>query len=184
MAVTLPTSIVESLDALWANLSDFAHVLHYTNKSAFHITLAFLGNVSEDDEEVMSAALKSACSGFGHLSLAVGQGGSFPEDEAARLLWLRVEGQVNRLRDLQQLVEATLTTQSVDLGTRPFSPHVSIARVSRTATIVDRRRLTQLASKLDGYDAGLFDIDKIVVLASNLSPKGTLYTPISEIPLI
>ena len=114
MAIRLPTPIVDRLDSLWTTLSDFADVLHYTNKTAFHVTLAFLENVSADDEEVISTALKSACTGFGQLSLAVGQGGSFPENEAAQVLHLRVEGQVNRLRDLQALVEATLETQSVD----------------------------------------------------------------------
>lgn len=183
VAIRLPPCVVERLTLLRTELRDFDDVLHYTEKTGLHITLAFLGDISDDDEEILSTALKSACTDFGRLSLAIGGGGSFPENDAAQVLWLRVEGQVNRLRDLHKLVLATLEAQSVPLGNRPFSPHVSIARVSRTANIVDRRRLTGIASKIDGYDAGIFDVHEIVVLASNLVPKGAIYTPVSEIPL-
>ena len=63
---------------------------------------------------------------------------------------------------------------------RPFAPHVTLARVR------EPQRAPMLAEALGRESARSFGaplIDGIVLVRSDLSPKGARYTPLAEIPL-
>ena len=90
---------------------------------------------------------------------------------------------MRRVVELQEIVVRELGGLGLRLDRRPFSPHVTIARVSRRAGNEERRRVAQVAAELDGYDTGSFQVSEIAVMASDLQPTGAVYTPIAEIPL-
>ena len=183
VAIRLPPPIVSGLDIIRGRLAEFDSIPRYPDVTGFHITLAFLGEMPDGGEEMVEGGLRSACAGFGEFGLALGAGGSFPEGEAARVISLRVEGQVRQVGELQKVVVKELSDLGVRLDKRPFSPHVTLARVSRRASAEERRRVAEVAAKIDGYDTGSFQVTEIAVMASDLQPTGAVYTPIAEIPL-
>lgn len=183
VAIRLPDATVNGLEPVRDRLREFDEILRYPHPSGLHITLAFLGEQDEGTPEVIEAGLRVACADFGRFKLDLGTGGSLPEGRPARILSLRIEGEIRRIRELQGVVVKNLRQLGFQLDDRPFSPHLTIARVSRRAPAEQRRRLTEIATGFDGYDAGTFEVSAVTVMASNLMPTGAVYTPLAEIPL-
>jgi 2'-5' RNA ligase len=183
VAIRLPEAVVSGLKHVRGRLGEFDGILRYPGVTGFHLTLAFLGELPEGGDEMVESGLRSACAGFGSFALALGAGGSFPEGGEARVIWLGVEGELRRASDLQKIVVKELGDLGLRMDKRPFSPHVTIARVTRKAGEEDRRRVAEVAAEIDGYDTGTFRVTDISVMASDLQPTGAVYTPIAEIPL-
>jgi RNA 2',3'-cyclic 3'-phosphodiesterase len=183
VAIKLPEPVIQGLETVRGGLHEFDDVLRYPDPTGHHITLAFLGEQEAVMPEVIEAGLRAACAGFGAFNLDLGAGGSFPEGRAARLIWLRVEGEVRRIHALQEMVVAELRQLGLRLEERPFSPHVTLARVKRHATDQQRGHLREVAAGLDGYDLGSFTVSEVAIMASTLLPTGAVHTPLAEIPL-
>ena len=182
-AIRLPESVIQGLETVRGRLREFDDAVRLPDASSLHITLAFFGEQDQVIPEDIEARLRVACAGFGGFSLDLGCGGSFPEGRAARLIWLRIEGEVRRIHALQEVVVAELRQLGLRFEERPFSPHVTLARVARHATESQCQRLQKVAVGLDGYDVGNFPVSEISILASTLLPTGVVYTPLAEIPL-
>ena len=183
VAIKLPEPVIQGLETVRGGLHEFDDVLRYPNPTGYHITLAFLGEQDAVMPEAIEAGLRTAAAGFGAFNLDLGAGGSFPEGHPARLVWLRVEGEVRRIHALQELIAAELRQLGLRLEERPFSPHVTLARVARHATDPQRRRLREIAAGLDGYDVGSFTVREVSIMASTLLPTGAVHTPLAGIPL-
>lgn len=93
-----------------------------------HLTLAFLGDTDEVDVPRVEDALLEAALGVGPLDLTAAGLGAFPDLERARVLWAGVEGDVDRLRDLQARLVASLSAAGFPLEDRGYSPHITLAR--------------------------------------------------------
>ncbi len=183
IAIKLPDTVIQGLETVRDRLRELGDAVRFPDASSFHITLAFLGEQDEAMPEVIESGLRAACADFGPFNLDLGAGGSFPEGRSARIIWLRVEGEVRRINRLQELILTELRQLGLRLEERPFSPHVTLARVARHATNAQRRRLQELAVELDGYDVGAFPVSEVSIMASTLLPTGAVYTPLAEIPL-
>jgi 2'-5' RNA ligase len=144
-----------------------------------HLSLRFLGEIPAE------LALRSA--------EAVGlqwKPPPAPSFEVERLLWLphpdrpRVLAAVLReragyLRLIFGELQAILAGEGIAPETRPFLPHLTLARMSGTATEAERGALVREAG--GGFPA--FLPERLVLYRSDLAPSGARYTPLREIPL-
>ncbi|WP_145320606.1 MULTISPECIES: RNA 2',3'-cyclic phosphodiesterase [Paenibacillus] len=128
VAIRLPAAVQQSLqmDArLVQNKLDFRK---WTDHRDYHITLQFLGDTLVSDIGHLRKALRSATSGFQPFELQLSNWGTFGLEEAPKVLWKGVSGEVERLFSLQkQIVQAT-STLGYEAELRPYSPHITIAR--------------------------------------------------------
>ncbi|WP_458125659.1 RNA 2',3'-cyclic phosphodiesterase [Paenibacillus sp. Z3-2] len=128
VAIRLPAAVQQSLqmDArLVQNKLDFRK---WTDHRDYHITLQFLGDTLVSDIGHLRKALRSATSGVQPFELQLSNWGTFGLEEAPKVLWKGVSGEVERLFSLQkQIVQAT-STLGYEAELRPYSPHITIAR--------------------------------------------------------
>jgi 2'-5' RNA ligase len=90
-----------------------------------HLTLRFLGEVQESTATVLEAQLAATEARSFDLELAtVGTFGG----RRARVVWLRVGGDLGRLRELAGAVEAVCQAAGAEPERRPFRPHLTVAR--------------------------------------------------------
>src|SRR5262245_2993790 len=69
-----------------------------------HVTLQFLGNVMAAHVAALTVALSRAIMPRRAFLLRAGNVGAFPTNEAPRVLWLDVQGEVDRLMAVQRAV--------------------------------------------------------------------------------
>ncbi|MGO4730809.1 RNA 2',3'-cyclic phosphodiesterase [Paenibacillus sp. 2KB_22] len=128
VAIRLPVAVQQSLqmDArLVQNKLDFRK---WTDHRDYHITLQFLGDTLVSDIGHLRKALRSVADEFHAFELQLSDWGTFGLEEAPKVLWKGVSGEVDRLISLQkQIVQAT-SSLGFEAELRPYSPHITIAR--------------------------------------------------------
>src|SRR5262245_7166803 len=147
----------------------------------------FLGPTPEDAVESIGAALRSAAAGQGRLRLRTGRSGVFPSPHAPRVLWLGLDGDLDRLGRLQRRVEtaiAPLGYPDPQAGTpaRPFSPHLTLGRLRPEASQAERAAVGLAVAALSP-GAVPFEVGDVSLMLSELSPRGARYSRLLNVPL-
>ena len=183
VAVELPgevkaefTRIVSAIDALGVR------GVRTVRPNGIHLTLKFLGDVNVELVPEIQSAMAATASQATPFGLSLGDAGVFPNPGAARVLWVGVEGDIERLNRLQERVERSLT----DLGFRPerrrFNPHITAGRIRDGVSRADRRRVTDALFSHE-YARPPFRVESVSLIQSILRPDGAIYEPIHAVGL-
>lgn len=121
VAITLPREIKAEL----STLCDGIPGAKWTREAQFHLTLRFIGEVNAGQQAAIHAALSTIRSAPFMMTLkGVGQ---FPPRGKPRILWVGVSAP-DTLPQLAEQVKTVLSGMDVPLDSRPFSPHITLAR--------------------------------------------------------
>jgi 2'-5' RNA ligase len=94
----------------------------------WHITVRFLGDVSDGQQDRLSFALSDISMGDSFDVTLEGLG-AFPNARFASVLWAGVGRGEERLEALAATVDERLTIAGFDVNERPYVPHLSLARI-------------------------------------------------------
>jgi RNA 2',3'-cyclic 3'-phosphodiesterase len=126
VALMPPGEVVEELKAGTAVLRQLAPGLRWTRPEQWHVTLAFLGEVSEHVIDELIRRLSRAATRHQPLSLSLGGGGRFGH----QVLWTRVLGDRDALCRLADSVRAAARRSRLPMEQRPYHPHLTLARAA------------------------------------------------------
>jgi 2'-5' RNA ligase len=141
-----------------------------------HLTLKFFGNVPTPDLTRISDAAARAAQQFSPFQIRIGGTGVFPRRSRPQVLWVGVEDSSGRLSDLQQQLEGEFALEGFAKEDRGYRPHLTIARLRRPE---DARQLAE-AHIQQKFSFVEVPVNEFVLFRSELSPKGSRYTPISN----
>jgi 2'-5' RNA ligase len=172
VALELPDQVREALLAWRAPLLRASDELRAVAPEALHVTLAFLGWKPEDDIAPLSELVEaSAADVAGVAGLALGEALWLPR-RRPRVLAVTLEDRHGQLAALQErLVERLAADGWYEPETRPYLPHVTVARV--------RARGAVHACEVPVPPQLAFDGAAIVLYRSRLSAAGARYEPLS-----
>lgn len=94
----------------------------------YHITLQYLGACKLSLVEQVKQELAKIASEFASFELRLSGLGTFGRREQPRILWAGVEGDLDALHKLQQRVVSGMQILGFLPESRPYRPHVTIAR--------------------------------------------------------
>ncbi|MEH3078273.1 MAG: RNA 2',3'-cyclic phosphodiesterase [Quadrisphaera sp.] len=133
----------------WAPVADAVTELgqvpgvRWSPPTRWHVTLAFLGELDDDDARRLAPPLRSAVAAAGPVRLRLAGTGTF----GTSVLWAGVAGDVERLSSLAAGVVEAARAAGVGLEERPYQPHVTLARAAGRGGAGALRQLAdQLAS--------------------------------------
>jgi 2'-5' RNA ligase len=180
VALTPPAEVVEALRTTTAALRELAPQLatqlRWTRPEQWHLTLVFLGEVSDEVVGELSRRLRRAAARHPPLSLSLGGGGRFGH----RVLWTGVQGDRDGLRRLAGSAAAAARRSRLPVEDRPYRPHLTLARAAGEA---DLRPLVQ---RLASWQGSPWVATQLELVRSRLgaAPDGSaLHEPISGWPL-
>src|SRR5688572_27680231 len=141
-----------------------------------HITLRFIGHVAEEEHaaailQVLRSPLDQA-----PFDLTVAGVGTFPPKGSPRVVWAGVAGARDRLVALEEVVSGRLAGVGVPRDARPFSPHLTLARVREAGGLRSRALLEGLGDTV----LGVTRVDTITLFESRLSSQGPRYQPLQR----
>ena len=144
--------------------------------SQLHCTIRFIGEVDgclyndirDQLQTLMSPPVRISIEGVGH----------FPPRGAPRVLWAGIEP-TDELNLLRNRVNRILKQCSVLPEKRKFHPHVTLARLNNCSPSRVARFLTDTCS----LEIPPFNVNRLSLLSSILSPKGAIHTIEQEYPL-
>lgn len=145
----------------------------------WHVTLAFLGDQSEDVLEQLHERLSDlAFREFGMRVAGVDLfGGRNPS-----LLYAGVE-RSDELITLRKKVRAAARSAEIDLPRERFRPHVTLARFRKRLTMLETQRIAGVLEAWGDIDAGTLLVGQITLFRSHLGREGPVYEPLAEYPL-
>ena len=154
-----------------------AHGVRWVEQENLHLTLAFVGEVDQRRmAELEDAVYQAAEAESSPLYLRAQGVGAFPDEEAARVVWAGVDGEVPRLIALRERLVAGLKRAGFEVDQKRFHPHITLARFRWPQPLPAR------LARLQEY--GEWHASEIQVIESHLHPAGPRYVVRADVPLV
>jgi RNA 2',3'-cyclic 3'-phosphodiesterase len=173
LAVFPPPEVQRRAFALEESLRRPNDGVSWVKLENLHYTLRFIGEVGEDGARRIGEAAQAAVAGHRAFAAALGGLGAFPNARRARVIWISLAEGAAELVTVAKSLESALRTRGFEPADHPFSAHLTLGRV-RMPSEDWTDRLAALGAP-EGA-AGRFTVDRIRVVESKLSPKGSTYT--------
>jgi RNA 2',3'-cyclic 3'-phosphodiesterase len=172
VALNLPPSVRDALWAATARVRDLELPVKWVRGEGVHLTLKFLGDVADEREAELVAALTRAAAGARALSLALGGFGVFPDFRRPRVVWVGIAPEPG-LEILQHRVEQEFSPLGFPTEARPFRPHLTLGRAARDGR---PRDFTGLEAALGGLEfAETAVVSALDLMQSTLQSGGAVY---------
>jgi 2'-5' RNA ligase len=155
-----------------AGLREAGFPIRWVQPENVHLTLKFLGEVTEEGVREVCAAADSAAAGVPPFEMAVGHFGAFPSLRRPQVVWVGVELE-STLQSLQASLEEALAQLGYPREARPFRPHLTLGRARKHLSPNELRGLADLLQSVEYRDA--FQIRSLDVMRSRLKPTGAIY---------
>ena len=141
-----------------------------------HLTLAFLGDVGDERVAGLTRALGQVSAA--PFRLRFDRLGCFPSCARPRVLWvgLKPEPLLISLADrLREILRAGDITQEE----RPFSPHITLARLKLPAA----RECRSFLNQSPALECPAVPVVEFILFESRLTAAGAIHTPLKRFPL-
>jgi 2'-5' RNA ligase len=152
----------------------------WVDAANLHITLWFIGEVKAERAAAVTSVLQADFT-TPAFDLGVRGAGAFPPSGRPRVFWIGVTEGREPIGRLYGEVKARLVPLGFEAETRPYSPHVTIARVKDVAP--GAARVVSQALAAVPADGGSCRVKAVTLFRSRPSPHGSSYEPLLRVPL-
>ncbi len=187
IALKLNEALQRFLGEIISQISQELPDLRWVDPHGIHLTLAFLGELRDEQlVEVIHAAEEAAqkASPFEYRLKGLGIFGS---PRHPRVIWMGVEDlpsgkvQGSPLQQVHHVLSRELELRGFEAEKRPFSPHLTLARIKQQLSPDTQQRLQRvLHSRLAGSSSAVYQVNNLCVMKSELSRAGAKYTCLKE----
>ncbi|MCI0456491.1 MAG: RNA 2',3'-cyclic phosphodiesterase [Gemmataceae bacterium] len=181
IAVDIGKAIRDRAVALQETLTRTGTDVKWVEPENLHVTLLFLGEVDERAVPDVCRVVADGCRQQVTFLVSVEKVGCFPNPRRPRVVWVGVGQGAQELCALHDALEPPL----LELGCyrredRQYTPHITLGRVKS-----DRPtdKLAAALAKQAGWHGGETLVRELLVLSSELTPKGPIYTVLSRAKL-
>ena len=177
IAIELSEPIRESLAQAQTHLKYAGADVKWVEKDNIHLTLKFLGEISEEKAKEVAAALDNIAKYTKSFEISLKDIGAFPTVDFPRVIWVGLDKGAKESTELAKKIDLALAKLGFQEESRPFAAHLTIGRV--------RSNLNRaaLAEKMASYQlsAVSFQLIKSATLfKSTLTPQGAIYSILHE----
>ncbi len=179
VALDIPEEVRAALGALVAQLKGVCRGARWARVEGLHVTLKFIGQASEDQVKRMQAALEGIRA-TAPAQMTFAGAGFFPNARSPRVFWTGIEGSPV-LAWLATEVERRLEPLGVERETRPFRPHLTLARFNAPG---DAAGLPEALQKLGPLHFGSLQTSTFHLYQSHLERGGARYERLATFPFV
>lgn len=179
VALEVPAAVRENLAAVQKRFRARETGIRWVRPENFHVTLKFIGEVSKEKLDAISAELRSVRAnapvevcfrGLGFCWNAKGFGYSMATIEAS-----------DSLCALASQIDRCLETLGIPGEDRTFLPHLTLARCKHRGVPPDIRAMTD---RYAGRDFGSLHAEEFHLIESKLGTAGPKYSTVASFPFV
>lgn len=180
IAVEVGKAIRDRMVALQGTLARVEPGVKWVECENLHLTLLFLGEV--DDREIVRVCdIASACTRpRPSFEMSVETVGCFPNPRRPRIIWVGIGAGAEALVALHDELEIPLMDLGYRREERRYTPHITLGRVRSERP---GNELSAALAKRAGWKGGEVQVRELLVMGSELTPRGPLYTILGRAPL-
>ena len=184
IAIELPDELKLGLTQLQSRLKLGKQPwVKWVDPYSIHLTLKFLGSIAVDRIGEITRAMEEAAQGMPPFHLEVKDLGVFPNLKRVQVAWVGISGEVDKLGQLRQGIESNLARLGFAPESRPFTPHLTLARLRDRASLEERQRFGQLIAGTKFEVVYAIEVDAISLMRSQLTREGAIYSRIGSVGL-
>lgn len=161
IAVPLPKEWKEELQVYMKELKSKYPFTRWVHPDDLHITLAFLGNMEESQKEKLVSLIMDVAAQHHSFSLNLNELGTFGNPQSPRIFWLGIEN-CPSLNALRKDVYASCGEVGFQLDSRPFHPHITLARKWKGPGSINQ-------DTLHSERKGTFEVNRIILYETHLN---------------
>lgn len=180
IASELPREVIDFAAELQNRLKGRGFALKWVRPQNMHLTLKFLGDIEYSLKDGIIEAMAKVAQTVSPMTLGVQGMGVFPGIRKARVLWIGLGGDTDRLTQAHALLQDALVPMGFSKEKRHFNAHLTLARIN---TPLDAGRLLEVIQMEGGYPPMTFCMDEIILFQSELRPQGSRYTALGRVAL-
>jgi 2'-5' RNA ligase len=180
IAIEIPAEIKKEMAEVQGRLKSPGVDAGWTRLEGIHLTLKFLGEIDEQRVPEIMNALTRAANGVGKFHLEIAGTGAFPNPKNARVVWIGVSGDIEKLAALQFSIEEAMAGLGMEREERKFTPHLTLGRIKY---IRSRDAWVSALDALKDIRLAGFDVDAVSLMKSELQRSGAVYTEIGRVEL-
>lgn len=181
IALEMPVSVQRVLTGTVARFAQALPALRWVDVAGIHLTLAFLGKLDDERLALAMEAAQVAAHDFPSFDYRLTAPGIF--GTPPRVIWMGIEDQSvaqlhgSPLQRLHHILNRELQRRDFETEKRPFSPHLTLARVKQPLAPAEQQSLQRLLhSKQDDASSAFYRVSSLNVMKSELSRAGAKYT--------
>ena len=176
VATHLNSDVLREIGSFLSPLKSFRGV-KWVAVDNLHITLKFLGETEDKKLGLIIDELNQiSASPF---KLSIKETGAFPHLKNPRVIWIGVDGELDKCNELYQSVEDRMDSLGFPFEKRDFKPHLTIGRVKGK---VHKSVINEL-EKNKSKNFGEVEIKSFSLMESKLTPKGSIYNELERFTL-
>ena len=179
IAVHIPELNLKKIAELQQRLKRQGGDIKWVRPESMHITLKFLGDVNQNQIPSIADSITGAVRNISRFSVSIEGTGTFPNDRRPRVIWTGVREGADVLITLAKRVDKVCSAIGFETETRPYKPHLTLGRVRSVKNI----QSTIDTLNRDMFHAGVFDVNSIFIMKSDLKPQGAVYSVLKTIKL-
>ena len=168
--------MLEKIGSIQEKIKQSGAHLRLVNLDILHITLEFLGDITDKQVESVKKILDTL--DFPKFQLQIKNPNVLPNENYIRVVYCALDGEIETLKEIQKDLRNRLKDEGFRVDKRPFKPHLTIARVKSSR---NRKELISVIKEMTGINCGIQKITSIKLKKSVLKPEGPEYSTLHEV---
>jgi 2'-5' RNA ligase len=178
IAVDPGKAIRDRLVTLQSELAEGGPEVKWVEPENLHVTLLFLGEVDARQVPEVCASVAEVCSTLPAFAMSLTAVGGFPNTRRPRVLWVGIgEGAAELVALHDALEPPLLKLRCYRREERRYTPHVTLGRIRRERP---DDRLGTVLGRYANWRGGNTQVTEVLVLSSELTRQGPVYTVLSR----
>lgn len=177
IALELDGSLQRYLGEIIRRMAQELPDLRWVDPAGIHLTLAFLGALNDERLAEAMRATERAAREVSPFEYRLARSGLFGSARQPRVIWIGIDEPSGNLQLLHKQLNLELVQHGFEVDTRPFSPHLTLARIKRPLRQEEQQRLQRLLTVEDRQRLSpTIPVSQICVMKSELSQMRASYT--------
>ncbi|MBC7894872.1 MAG: RNA 2',3'-cyclic phosphodiesterase [Cytophagaceae bacterium] len=180
LALTFAPPLQEDVAEATRSLREALPALAWVSAPRLHLTLKFLGEVEPGAVDAIRTASEHAVRAARAHEVTIGGVGAFPNLRRPRVVWMDMHDTA-QLIGIATALDQAVAVLGVPAETRPFRPHVTLARVKVPLTTSQGTVLAQRAAEIRVRLR--VPVHEVALMQSSLGTGGPRYDVLATFPL-
>jgi 2'-5' RNA ligase len=181
LAFELPDKIKKEVTRISGEIKKTGLNAGWVKPGNIHLTVIFLGDIDEKDIPDIISSMDNMVVKHEPIDILLGGMGLFPDIRKPRVLWLGLNGEIERLSSLRDDLQKPLELYGVKQEKRSFKPHLTLGRFRKPVKEKSLlQRVLEDYGDISGPDGRL---DELMLFKSELKHGGSVYTKLHSWPL-
>jgi 2'-5' RNA ligase len=181
ISLEIPENSKEELHEAQRKIMDLVPDFQPSDPDKLHLTIAFVGEQPDHMKDPLIKVMTESTRDISPFSVTPGYIDGFPQLHTAKVIWIGVKGEIDKLFLLRHRIKDGLEKLKMDVDDRRFIPHIALGKVNNFEITPFQEREFE---KIEQIDFDPIHVDSVKLFESIPDHSFHQHNTLAEIKLI